>query len=129
MRNRFTDQHQTRHGRLFVAAVSLITACVIHANVSGAVQYLWESCSLKRDQVLVCQTTQSYFHWHTQSKVLLLPTPRRGSNNRKAAVLSNGWPKESSSSPPRATQSAMSTQAANSSQVLAEATLDISALL
>lgn len=111
MRNRFTDQHKTCHGRLFVATVSLITACVIYTNVSSAVEYLWESCILKRDQVLVYQTTQLHFHKRTQSEVLPLPTPWHDSNNRKAAVLSGGWLKESSSS--HATKTAMSTQAAN----------------
>lgn len=62
MRNRFTDQHQTRHGRLFVATVSLITTRVVYANMSSAVEYLWERYILKRDQGLVCQITQLYFY-------------------------------------------------------------------
>lgn len=110
MRNRFTDQHQTGHGRLFVAAVSLIAARVVHTDVASAVEYLWQSCILNRDWVLVCHTT--HCQWHTQTKVLPLPT-LCCDGNRKAALLPGRWLKESSSS--HAAYAAISRQAASSS--------------
>lgn len=51
MRNRFTDQHQAGHGRLFVATVSLVPTRVVHTDVAGAVQHLQGSWGLERDKV------------------------------------------------------------------------------
>lgn len=51
VRNRFTDQHQAGHGRLFVPAVGLVPTRVVHTDVASAVQHLQGSWVLERDEV------------------------------------------------------------------------------
>lgn len=64
VRNRFTYQHQARHGRLLVATVSLITARVVHTDVPGAVQYLWDSYISEETRLFSLKPHRLHFHQH-----------------------------------------------------------------
>lgn len=90
VRNGFTYQHQARHGRLLVATVSLIIACVIYTYVSSAVQYLWDSYTYKETRLLsVRQHRRTSISAHRVKH----PPPHLSTlgviNGRNTIVLSN----------------------------------------